>query len=408
MVAGVFVVLLVTAGLGFYNASVILKAAKDELDTSVTAVSGATGLFFGISGIASFLVARRMQEIDLRWFYVAGGIVGGVALTGLRWVNSVFDLYLFFALFGVGFALAGLVPGTTVVARWFHVRRSVALSIATTGLSVGGIAITPFAASFIDDRTLAGAGPWMGLAWILGVIPISLLLIRSDPADLGLEPDGVPTTTGVAGDAARALPGASFAQAISTRFFRYLAATYALVFMAQVGAIAQLFNLADERINSATAATALSTMAFSSIVGRLIGGIIVARISTKRLTGFLIIVQGVALVIIALSTTTPVLILGVAILGLSVGNLLMLQPLLLAETFGVREYSRIYSFSQLFGTIGVAGGPLLLGALRDLLDYRGAFLIASVGNMIGFVLLHRAGSIEDARQTWAGAEPVLG
>ena len=50
MVAAIFVVLTTTSGLGFYNASVILRVAKDELGTSVTAVSGATALWRKLRG----------------------------------------------------------------------------------------------------------------------------------------------------------------------------------------------------------------------------------------------------------------------------------------------------------------------------------------------------------------------
>jgi MFS family permease len=399
----VFVVLVVTAGLGFYNASVILSAAKNELGVSVSAVSGATAMFFGISGLTSFLVAKQMDQLDIRWFYAAGGVIGALALASLRYVESVAGLFVFFAVFGVGFALAGLVPSTTVVARWFNVRRSVALSIATTGLSVGGIAVTPFAKELIDQRSLAEAGPWLGLAWFFGVIPIALGLIRSDPGELGLRPDGDISDATVPATTRAGLPGATFAQARATRYFRFVAATYALVFMAQVGAIAQLVNLATERIDGDTAKAALSTLAFASVGGRLLGGVVVTKVATKPLTSILVLVQGVALVLIAFADDRASLILGAAVFGLSVGNLLMLQPLLLVEAFGVREYSQIYSYSQLFGTIGVAGGPLLLGVLRDLFDYRASFLIASFGNVVGFALLAMAGPVSRARTSWSSA-----
>ena len=71
----------------------------------------------------------------------------------------------------------------------------------------------------------------------------------------------------------------------------------------------------------------------------------------------------------------------------------MLQPLLLAEAFGVANYSQIYSFNQLFGTIGVAGGPLALGLLRDAYDYRTAFLVAAVASFLGFVSIVLAGPV---------------
>lgn len=397
VVAGIFIVLTVTAGLGFYNASVILRQSKDELGASVSAVSGATAVFFGVSGLFGFLLSKLMDRIDLRWFYAAGAVLGAMALTGLRWVDNVFGLYVFFVVFGLAFALAGLVPSTTIVARWFDKRRSIALSVASTGLSFGGIAVTPFAARFIEDRGLAGAGPWLALAWFVGITPIALLMIRSWPADKGLEPDG----------AARpavpvAPPGATFREARSTRFFRLVSATYALIFLAQVGAIAQMFNLVTERTDSSTAATTLSVMALSSVFGRLAGGLVVSIVSTRKLTMILTGVQGIALVLMAGADTSASLLVAAAILGLSIGNLLMLQPLLIAETFGVKEYSRIYSFCQLFGTIGVAGGPFLIGALRDVFDYEVAFYFAAAANVIAIVTLAAAGTTSVARATWAG------
>ncbi|MEZ5343903.1 MAG: hypothetical protein R2706_21420, partial [Acidimicrobiales bacterium] len=91
--------------------------------------------------------------------------------------------------------------------------------------------------------------------------------------------------------------------------------------------------------------------------------------------------------------------------GLSVGNLLMLQPLLVAEAFGVKEYSRVYSLTQLIGTLGVAGGPFLLGAIHDQSDYRTAFITVAIGNVIGFGVFLAAGSIATARRSWE--EPLL-
>ena len=43
----------------------------------------------------------------------------------------------------------------------------------------------------------------------------------------------------------------------------------------------------------------------------------------------------------------------------------MAHPLLLSEAFGVRDYARIFSSSNLLATAGTASGPALLGVLRD-------------------------------------------
>ena len=51
--------------------------------------------------------------------------------------------------------------------------------------------------------------------------------------------------------------------------------------------------------------------------------------------------------------------------GATIGNTLMLQPLLVAEAFGVRDYARLYSVNSLLSTVGVAAGPFVVGLIHD-------------------------------------------
>jgi cyanate permease len=79
-------------------------------------------------------------------------------------------------------------------------------------------------------------------------------------------------------------------------------------------------------------------------------------------------------------------------LGLVIGNVLMLHPLLLADAFGVREYPRIYALSQLLATAGFAFGPALLGVLHDAAGgYRTAFAVAAFASAAGLAALLASG-----------------
>jgi hypothetical protein len=55
------------------------------------------------------------------------------------------------------------------------------------------------------------------------------------------------------------------------------------------------------------------------------------------------------------------------------GSMLMMQPLLLAEAFGVRHYGQVYSASQLVGVVGYALGPAVIGWLYEA---SGGYLVA--------------------------------
>ena len=133
-------------------------------------------------------------------------------------------------------------------------------------------------------------------------------------------------------------------------------------------------------------------LAATSVIARLIGGRAVQVIEMAKLTVVLAAMQCVALIALAFATSTPLIFMSIILFGLTIGNLLMLQPLLLAERFGVADYPKIYSRSQFIGIFGLAGGPLLLGWLYDVSgSYRLPYSVAGGLCVIGVAFLAAAG-----------------
>ncbi len=390
VITGLFIVLTVSSGFGFYGQGVYLRALVDERGWSTGLASAATATFFVVSGVCGYAISGLLIRVDVRKVIVTGLLVGALGLALLGQAREPWQMFAADAIFGAGFALSGLVPATTTVARWFIRRRSVALSIASTGLSMGGIAITPVIAELIARGHLGQVSPWLAVIWVAVGVPVTLVLVRSSPAGENQQPDGDPSVAAAVG-----LIGLSFAQARATRFYRLLTLAYLFVMLGQVGALSQQVKLVSERADSLAAAS-VTIVAASSVIGRLGGGLLVSRVSPKVFTTVLMAVQGAALVAFAFAETPAALILSCIVFGLSVGNLLMLQPLMLAETFGVREYSKIYSMSSLITTLGVGLGPTLLGVLHDAASYQLAFLVAAASSGVALVLFIMAGPLQPA------------
>jgi len=135
VVGSVFLLFVANSGLSFYGLAVYLDALTSEQGFSTTSVSLATSMFFVVSGIAGRLIAPLIETRDIRWVIGAGAVISSGSLLALGSVDTIPKLYGVYAVFAIGFALCGLVPGTTLITRWFHTRRSVALSVASTGLS---------------------------------------------------------------------------------------------------------------------------------------------------------------------------------------------------------------------------------------------------------------------------------
>ena len=383
VVAALFVILTITSGLAFYNLSVYMNALVAGRDFPVTAVSVAIAVFFVASGLGGLLAGHLLARFDPRWTIVAGGVLGALALALLGGVERLGELYGVYALFGLGHACCTLVPATTLVTGWFRARRAIALSIASTGLSVGGILVTPASAALIGRIGLGPATELFALAWLLGVVPVTLLVVRAAPSGTPGAEGGVP---------AAPVDGWTRGDALSSSWFLAITGAWSLIMLAQVGAISHLFNLAATRVDAATGATAISLMASASILGRFLGGWLITRMDIRIFALGCIVAQGVSLTLLALADRSGAVLLGALAFGATVGNLLMLQPLLLAEVFGARDYGRIYSTSQLVTTLGVAAGPALLGVLFDLLgSYTAAFGLAAAASTLALGAMVLAG-----------------
>ena len=246
VVGAAFVCLTVTSGLGFYGLAAYLTVLVREHDGSgggevwkVGQISGAVALFFFLGGVFGLFIARQIARHDVRVVMVAGAVVGAVALLLLGRVTEVWHVYAVYAILTLGHTCSGLVPAATVVTRWFHVKRSVALSIASTGLSVGGVLITPLAKWLMDRNGLADSSKWLALLWFLGIVPVTLLFMRPDPQSMGWEPDGIRTSAGPP----REYFSVALRDAIRSRFFITVSIAYTLILGAQVGGIQQLVKL---------------------------------------------------------------------------------------------------------------------------------------------------------------------
>jgi MFS family permease len=387
IVAAICLITTITSGLAFYNLSVLLNAFVVERGFPVSLTSAATATFFVAGGFTGVVVGRLVDKFDPRTVIVASAALGAICLLSIGYLQSIWQLFAFHVAFGAAYGGTGLVALTTVVTRWFNVKRAFAMSMAFTGLSLGGIFIAPFVALSIERGGLASTGPWTAALFFFGIAPIAFLVLRGSPAQYGLVPDGGVTSAATREETA-AIPSVSYAEAKRSSFFYAVSVAYLFLLGAQVGAIAHLFRLANLRDGSRTAALSLAFLAAASIVGRLSGGWLLLRISVRSFALALMIVQGVSLILLAFAEGRFAILSAVVMFGVTIGNSLMMHPILLADRFGTLEYGRIYSMSQFVAMAGVAGGPAAIGIFYDWSGgYTWPFVAMSAATLVGFAVL---------------------
>lgn len=397
IVGAVFAMQMVACGLIFYNLSILLKAFSSQNGFTVGETSAATASFFIAGGIAGLGVGSLMDRIDPRIIITVGALCAGAALASTGHIHSLWQLYAFYVLFGIGNAAVAVIPGTTLVARWFNRQRSRAIAYASTGLSLGGIVFTPISVTLIQRLGLEHAAYWLALVLIIGTIPVAWIFLRPSPASMGLAPDGDAPVFDASG---RIAPpdGMSFADAVRTRFFILFTTSYVFAMLAQVGSLAHQFRLVATRTgDDHVAALAVSVMAAASVTGRLVGGWALYRVSSKQYLQGVFVLQALSFALFSVVQGTIGLLIVSVMFGATVGNLQMMQPLITAEAFGLKAYARILSLSQMIVTCANALGPVVMGLLYERAGgYGTAYVVIAVSSVIGISALIAAGPVRQA------------
>ncbi|MEC8059596.1 MAG: MFS transporter [Pseudomonadota bacterium] len=375
----------VSSGLGFYNMSVYINRLSAQLAVSSADTSFAVSLFFVVGGVAGLYVADLLRVWSVRKVVIAGALVSGVAVALVGFADQLWQVYALFTLFGIGNAGISIVISTTLITRWFPgPERSMALAVGSTGLSLGGFLITPLTAYVMNGWGFDLTMHWLGVFLVLSVVPIALFLRF---------PSNEESSAHNAADTGQlsAQLAVSLAAALRSRFYILLAVAYVLIMGSQVGSIAHLYSRVELLGDFTMAALAVQALSIASITGRFIGGWLVSWMPIRRFALGNLLLQSVGLLLIAFAPNSVMGVVAAGIFGLSVGNLLMTQPLWLAEKYSVDIYPQVFARANAISVLGVAAGPFCMGWIFDYAgSYTFAFICALATSLVAFVVVWMA------------------
>ena len=385
------IILFVSSGIGFYGHGVLLDPLCHLHGWSKATLSSAVSLFFFTNGFFGMLIGRKIDQHGPRTFLVVGSVMIGTGFCLLSRITQVYQLYAVYLLMSFGFSCTSIPPSNTLITNWFIRKRGLAMSIANTGLSVGGVVMVPLASYLILHLGLATTLPILGGIYCAVIIPTAIVFIKPRPADINQFPDGDSEPGGCLVDGA--LGNATQMrvwtrrQAIQTVAFWAIATAFLLALGGQIAYLVHQISFLTEFMGGQRAAMAVSITACASIMGRLFLGTFVDRLDKRYVAMVCFLLQGLAVIALAYYHHPVILYLGTFMFGLTMGPILMLQSLIIGECFGLVSFATVSGAIGLLSMPGAAFGPIIAGAIFDATQsYRIAFSIfagASFAAMIG-------------------------
>lgn len=360
----------VGVGVGYYGLPVFLKPLRDEHGWSTTQVSWAPTIYFCISGLTAAFIGPMVDRRGPLAFMVIGTIVNGISAAFIGLVDQLWQLYLVYFVFAIAFGMSSSVAVNAIMTRWFVRRRALAMSVSSTGVSLGGVILAPVASKLIDIGGLELATPLLGLLVLVVALPVVLLVVSWDPKLMGLRPDG--DAEGRTRTAVSRVTMASQtrfwtrSEAMRTVGFWSVFIAFLLVLIAQTGYVVHQVSFLEDRLGSRSAAAfTLSVTAFGSIIARLAVGLFADGVDRRLLTVILFVVQGTCILLIIHTESVAATWILTLIFGLTIGNIYMMQSLLVGEIFGMVSFGSIFGLISLAGQVGSGLGPIGVGTIHD-------------------------------------------
>lgn len=293
-----------------------------------------------IAGLIQPFGGYLADRFGPRLLSIVGASAFGASMLLLAFARDPIELYLAYGVLGgLGLAMTGGGNSARVIGAWFQRRRAVAMSLASGGVVVGQFVIIPILTVVLLRWDWQRSSIVLGAIVLLVIVPVAGLLIRNQPSDLGMRPEGEtaapprPETVGV-----------SVRKAARTRIFWQLA--FGLIACGATMSFPNNHLMAytmDLGMSPMTASEAIGLAGFLALPGSIGLGLVGDRIGHQRALALAYTCCAITYVIL-LNASQPNLVLAAGlVLGLSWGATVPLTATVAADVFGTRSLATIVS-----------------------------------------------------------------
>lgn len=373
-------ILTLMAACVYMGMGTFLVALQRQFGWDRTTLSGAFSLARAEGAVMGPVEGILVDKIGTRRMVLIGFAIIGVGYLLFSQVQNVWQFYAAFFIISLGGGLGGYLAVTTLVNNWFHRRRGTAMSLAITGIQLGGM-LLPVLALGIELHGLRVVCFGIGVFLLATVIPASRF-IHNHPEEVGLLPDG-DTAELVQAEVERidALPAEDHDSDFTVREAMKTPAFWALAF-ARAGSVVSLIALAvhlvprlvDVGMSLVTANAVVTLYTMIAIPATAASGMIGERFSKVPVIFVLLMMQAFAVLLVALAADIYSVLIFAVIFGIAFGGRVPLMSIIMGDYFGRRYFGTITGMNMMPSNIAMMVTPVVTGYWYDVTgSYRDAF-----------------------------------
>ena len=139
-------------GLGFYGLGVYLHALNHRHGWSTGLISVAVTLYYALSAGCLVVVGGVIDRHGPRGVLTYGVLAMAAAVALLGLITAPWQLFAVYVLMATGWSCLGSTGLSSTLLPWFGRRQGLALTLALTGASVGGMVLVPVLVALVQQH----------------------------------------------------------------------------------------------------------------------------------------------------------------------------------------------------------------------------------------------------------------
>jgi sugar phosphate permease len=354
---------LLVVGATAYAAGLFVLPLQAEFHISrATANSSVIILYLGGS-IAAPFIGRLLDRLPIRLVVSAGAIVLALAFAGIAATSSLLVMALLLLIpASIAFVALGPLTTQTLTTRWFSRHRGLALGIAAVATSGGGFVVVPLLGLAIQHYGWRQGLFYEGVVVAIVIIVLALTVLRSRPADVGLE--NHPENLGAAREVGPVT--VSLREMFLAGAFWIPSLALAVISGTSQATVITLVPYGVQLgFTPAQAALLISGFSIAAAVTKIAAGLLADRINQRLLLVVAALAMMLSWLALLFSPSYGTLLAGACLAGVALGCALPTTAGLIAAHFGAQRFGAVMGWTSTLTGILAIVAVLFVGAVFD-------------------------------------------
>lgn len=379
-----YVVLLATILMNVYYAcsySVVSQFMAPILATYPQISRTQFSLVFSIHSLSSALYLTQFGKVNQLLKNENVPVLGGLGLAvGFFIYSTTSNIYVFYfgaLLVGMCAAFFSSAITITLLNKWFAKGQATLLAVSMTVGALGGTVGSPIVGGLIGSIGYAATLRYIAIGMVAVTVVIRLLL-RKDPAQLGIRPCFAEETVAVDPSAKKELPGILLKDALKTYNFYAILGVFLIFGMCFYATYSNLsVYMSDLGFDAAQVGRIFSMIFLVNAITMIPGGAVADWLGSRVTMITLICVFIACVAVMAFTMPGPGMMYLVCVLmGIAYLFPKVLSCAMVNSAFGPRDSATFTGWIQSMICIGAFIGSPVLNAVYDMTgSYSGAFIV---------------------------------